>query len=269
MLDRDLAALYGVSTKTLNQAVKRNRERFPEDFMFKLAKSEKDEVVTICDRLKPLKYSSHLPFAFTEHGVAALAGVINSESAIGFHIQIMRAFVAMRRFINDKAELFKRLDSVERKQLTHDRNFEKIFKAIGEKTLSKEQGVFYDGQVFDAHRFISDLIRSARKSIILIDNYVDDTTLMLFTKRQNHVQTTIYTKNFSRQLELDLRKHNEQYQPIMIKEFRDAHDRFLIIDRNKVYHIGASLKDAGKKWFAFSKLHQDAPLMLEKLRHQE
>ncbi|MFH0905939.1 MAG: ORF6N domain-containing protein, partial [archaeon] len=269
MLDSDLAVLYKVQTKVINQAVKRNIERFPKDFMFQLTENEKLELVTNCDHLKDLKFSYTNPYAFTEQGVASLSGILKSKRAIEINIKIMRAFVVMRRFISKNAELFLRLDTVEQKQLEFqlkaDKQFEKIFEVIDNKEFKKKQGIFYDGQVFDAHNFVSDLIRSAEKSIILIDNYIDDTVLSLFAKRKENIKVIIYTKSISKQLENDLDKFNLQYQSIEIKEFHKSHDRFIILDNKDVYHFGASLKDLGEKWFGFSKFDIIALDILKKL----
>lgn len=266
MLDRDLAGLYEVETKRLNEQVKRNIERFPEDFMFQLTEKEKTELVAKCDHLESLKYASNSPYAFTEHGVTALSGILRSKKANQINIQVIRAFVAMRRFISKNAEIFQRLDNVERKHIEYDDKFEKVFDAIENKDVVKKQGIFYNGQVFDAHIFISDLIRTAERSIILIDNYVDDSVLTLFSKKNKNVRITIFTKSISAQLKLDLERYNSQYNPITIKEFKDSHDRFIIIDDTDVYHIGASLKDLGKKWFAFSRFDMAAIELLERLR---
>jgi hypothetical protein len=210
----------------------------------------------------------YLPYGFTEQGVSMLSAVLRSETAVKVSIQIINAFVEMRRFVQGSAHLFARLDSVEKRQLVFEsktaENFEKVFQAL-EASEPPKQGIFYDGQVHDAHAFASDLIRKARKSLILIDNYVDDTVLTLLTKRKKGVTATIYTKAISPQLALDLDKHNAQYPPIAIKPFKDAHDRFLILDERDIYHIGASLKDLGKKWFAFSKFETGALDMLKKL----
>ncbi len=266
MLDNDLAELYGVKTKVLNQAVKRNIDRFPDDFIFQLTENERNELVTNCDHLQKLKYSSQLPYAFTEQGVATLSGVLKSKKAIEVNIQIMRAFVSMRKFISNNVQLFQRLDKTEQKLLEHDDKFEQVFNAIESKNIKPQKGIFFDGQIFDSYSFISNLIRNAKKSIILIDNYIDDTVLTLFTKTNKNVNVTIYTKYISTQLKLDLKKYNSQYEPISIKEFTNSHDRFMIIDNKEVYHIGASLKDLGKKWFAFSKFDKEAFKLLEKLR---
>ena len=265
MLDSDLAVLYEVTTKVLNQSVKRNIERFPSDFIFQLTDDEKNELVTNCDHLQKLKYSSQLPYVFTEQGVATLSGILKSKRAIDVNIQIMRAFVAMRKFISSNAQIFHRLDRVEMNQIEYDQKFELVFRAIENKEIVQKQGIFFNGQIFDAYKFVSDIIRSAQKSIVLIDNYIDDSVLTLFTKRRVKVSVIIYTKIISKQLKLDLEKYNAQYPPIEIKEFKHSHDRFLIIDNKEVYHIGASLKDLGKKWFAFSKLEKEAFELLSRL----
>ncbi len=264
MVDRDLAELYGVGTKVLNQAVKRNVERFPDDFRFQLSDKEKNELVTNCDRFIKLKHSSVNPYVFTEQGVAMLSGVLRSETAIKVSIRIMKAFVEMKKFISNNAAIFQRLEKVEIKQIETDEKIDKIFQALENSSIKPKQGIFYDGQIFDAYKFVADLVKGAEKSIILIDNYIDETVLTLFSKNQN-VNVTIYTKNISKQLELDLSKYNSQYKPIEIKKFIQAHDRFLIIDNKEIYHFGASLKDLGKKWFAFSKFDMKAIEILGKL----
>jgi hypothetical protein len=265
ILDRDLAELYEVKTGRLNEQVKRNIERFPGDFMFQLTEKERDELIANCDNLSVLKFGPKLPYVFTEQGVANLSGVLSSKKAVEVNIHIMRAFVAMRRFIASNAQVFYRLDKVEKKQIEHGRKFEQVFDAIQSKGIKPEKGIFFEGQVFDAYRFVSDVIRSAQSSIILIDNFVDDTVLTLFCKRRKNVHVTIFTSKVSRQLSLDLAKYNSQYPPIELKEFRHSHDRFLIIDKKEVYHLGASLKDLGKKWFAFSRMDKGALRMLDKL----
>lgn len=278
MLDRDLAVVYGVETKVLNQAVKRNIDRFPQEFRFQITESEYDEVVTTSEmfnlRSQMVTSSGHggrryLPYVFTEQGVSMLSAVLRSETAIKVSIQIINAFVQMRRFIQHNAKVFERVELVERRQLVFEseteKNFEKVFQALERRDEPPRQGIFYNGQVYDAWRFASDLIRKAKKSLVLIDNYVDDSVLTLLSKRSAGVACKIYTKNISKQLALDLEKHNQQYSPIDLEIFNDAHDRFLILDGNDIYHIGASLKDLGKKWFAFSKFETGAIEMLKRL----
>jgi hypothetical protein len=251
MLDKDLAKLYAVKTKRLNEQVKRNIERFPSDFMFQLTEEEAKFMVSQNATPSMQHLGGHLPYVFTEHGIATLSGVLKSKRAIEVNIQIMRAFVAMRRFISANAGLFQRIDKAEQKLLEHDDKFSQVFNLIEDKGIKPEKGIFYSGQIFDAYRFVSDLVKGAKKSIVLIDNYIDDTVLTLFSKREKGVNVIILTK-ISKQLKLDLKKHNSQYPEIIVKEFKESHDRFLVVD-DEVYHFGASLKDLGKKWFAFSK----------------
>ncbi|MBU4352655.1 MAG: ORF6N domain-containing protein [Nanoarchaeota archaeon] len=266
MLDADLAELYRVPTKQLNKAVKRNIERFPENFMFQLTESELENL-RFQNGTSRSKYGGrrYLPYAFTEEGVAMLSGILKSDIAIKVSIEIMSAFVAMKHFLAKNEGLFIRVDNIERKQIQHDKNFEKIFNAIDQKQIKPKQGIFFNGQIFDAYTFVSDLIRNANQSITLIDNYVDDSVLTLFSKKKENVKVIIYTKEITKQLQLDLNKFNSQYQKIEIKEFNKSHDRFMIIDNKEVYHFGASLKDLGKKWFAFSKFDKEALNLLEKL----
>jgi len=282
MLDSDLAEFYNVETRRLNEQVKRNIERFPADFMFQLKKDEfenwKSQNVTSNGKvlISQIAISKEkrggrqkLPYVFTEQGVAMLSGVLRSETAVKMSIQIISAFVAMRKFIINNAQLFQRIDAVEKRQLKHeietDEKFDKVFDALQSKDLEPKQGIFFDGQIFDAHKFVSGLIRKAEKSILLIDNYIDETVLTLFTKRKKNVSVTIFTKEITKTLSLDIAKFNSQYPPVEVKEFKNAHDRFLIIDEKDVYHFGASLKDLGKKWFAFSKFDKQALQLLQKL----
>ncbi len=252
MIDRDLAELYQIETKTLNQQVKRNQERFPDAFMFRLNEHEFSELVTNCDRFNLLKHSSSLPYAFTEQGVSMLSAVLRSPTAIQVSICIMESFVKMRRYLVSNIGLFQRLEQFEIRQKNTEKQVDKILHIIDEsRNLKQEQGIFFDGQIFDAYVFAADLVRSAESSIILIDNYIDETVLTILDKRHEDVEAIIYTKELNRQFSLDLKKHNEQYRPIEVRTFNKAHDRFLLID-DKVYHLGASLKDLGRKWFAFS-----------------
>jgi len=270
MLDKDLAIFYGVKPIRLREQVKRNIKRFPSDFMFQLTEEEGDLMVSQNAIPSKQHLGGSLPFVFTEQGVATISAVLTSERAIEVNIRIMRAFVAMRRFIASNAKVFQRLDAVEMRQIEHkaetDQKFEQIFNAIEKRSIKPKQGIFFDGQIFDAYKFVSDLIRRAKKSIIIIDNYIDDSVLLLLTKRKKSVTVKIFTKTISKQLALDVKKFNEQYPAIEIKEFKYAHDRFIIIDDKEVFHFGASLKDLGKKWFAFSKMDIGAFEMLTRLK---
>ncbi|MDD5989666.1 MAG: ORF6N domain-containing protein [Paludibacteraceae bacterium] len=312
ILDRDLARLYGVETRVLNQAVQRNIERFPADFMFQLSKEEfenwksqfaisnKDEfsrsqIVTLNDDSKDLRSQfatsnvnsinltsqivisngrggqRYLPYAFTENGIAMLSSVLRSPIAIATNIQIMRAFTAMRRFIAANAQVFQRLEVIEHTQLSlaahqeeADKKFEEIFRRLDDGSVTQKQGIFYDGQIFDAYVFITERVREAKKRIVLIDNYIDESVFTILDKRTQGTKAKVYTKNLTPQLSLDLEKHNAQYAPIEVEPFDRSHDRFLCID-DTVYHIGASLKDLGKKWFAFAKMELTTDELLTKI----
>ncbi|MFH6958535.1 ORF6N domain-containing protein [Flavobacterium aquidurense] len=266
MLDSNLASLYQVETKNLNKAVKRNIERFPTSFCYQL-NEEEVEILRFQIGTSRLSYGGrrYLPYVFTEQGVAMASAILRSEIAVKVSVEIMEAFVEMRRMLVSNASLFHRLDKIELKQLKTDQKFEEIFKALESDKLHSDKGIFYNGQVFDAYAFVSDIIRTAKSSIILLDNYVDDTVLNILGKRNNNVTATIYTKNISNQLRQDVQRYNSQYPRIEIEIFSDAHDRFLIIDETELYHIGASLKDLGKKWFAFSRMDIEVGRMLQNL----
>ena len=269
MLDRDLAELYGVKPIRLREQVKRNCNRFPEDFMFQISEDEVDYMVSQNAIPSRRHLGGTLPYVFTEQGVAGISGVLNSTRAVEINIAIMRAFVKMRQFLADNANLFMRLESIEKRQLLHelkaDEKFEQLFNALEDKSIKPKQGIFYDGQIFDAYAFVCDLVRSARQRIILIDNYVDESVLTLLSKRGEQVCTQILTKSISKELALDIEKFNRQYPAIDVQTFTLSHDRFLIID-DDIYHIGASLKDLGKKWFAFSKMDVSAIEMLQRVK---
>ena len=252
MIDRDIAELYGIETKVLNQQVKRNMERIPVNFMFRLTENEFHALVTNCARFRRLTHSPVLPHAFTEQGVSMLSAVLKSKTAINVSIRIINSFVRMRKFFLNNVQLLHRMEQLEIRQLRNEEDVEKILSMIDlHKTTQPKQGVFFDGQIYDAYSFISDLVRSADYRIILIDNYIDDTVLTILDKRKDNVNATIYTSKITKENRLDIRKHNMQYRHIHILEFKKAHDRFLVID-DKVYLIGASIKDLGNKWFGFT-----------------
>jgi len=269
MLDRDLATLYEVETRALKQAVKRNPARFPHDFMFELSETEIEALVSQSVIPSKKQLGGARPLAFTEQGVSSLSAVLTSARAIEINIEIMRAFVKMRQFLAHNADIFQRLDQVEKRQLSNelktDERFEQLFSALEDKSIKPKQGIFYDGQVFDAYNFVCDRVRSAKQRIILIGNYVDESVLTLLSKRKKQVSARILTKSISKQLKLDIEKFNQQYPDIDAQTFQFAHDRFLIID-DDIYHIGASLKDLGKKWFAFSRMEMSAITMLAKVK---
>ncbi len=280
MLDADLAELYQVSTSRLNEQVKRNMGRFPADFMFQLTVQEwgllqaqraQSSHASLRSQNAMLKdgrgkHRKYLPYVFTEQGVASLSGVLKSDVAIAVHVEIMRAFVNMRKFLLENASVFQRLNQVELKLLQNDEKFDRLFKALEAGRPEPDKGIFFDGQVFDAYAFVSDLIKRAEKEIVLIDNYLDESVFTLLTKRQAGVKATLYTKSISKSLELDLQKHNAQYPAIELKTFAQSHDRFLLIDQQQLYHLGASLKDLGKKWFAFSRMDSHAVFVINQLK---
>jgi hypothetical protein len=266
MLDSDLAELYGVETKVLNQAVKRNVARFPERYRFQLITSETRELVTICDRLSRLKHSSANPFVFTEHGVSMLASVLRSPRAVAISIQIIDAFVGMRKILSVGSDLSGKLFAIDNKLQDADLKFRQIFQALDCRSQIPETGIFFEGQVFDAWMFVSDLIRSAVTSIVLIDNYLDDTVLKLLAKRKSGVAITLFTRKITPQLSIEADKFNRQYGGLEIRQLTNCHDRFLIVDETSLYHIGASLKDLGKSWFAFSRIDTLAHSVLGRLK---
>ncbi len=265
MLDMDLADIYNVEPKRLNEQVKRNIERFPEKFRFQLTKDEyenlRSQFATLSLESESSttkstwgKHTKYLPHVFTEQGVSMLSAVLTSKAAVEVSIKIMDSFVNMRKFISANNTVFQRLETLEQNQLITSSNIDKIFTAIEAKTIKEQtSGIFFKDQMYDAHSFILDLLRKSNKSIVLIDNYIDDITLTLFSKVPD-IKVTIYTHTQTKQLKLDLEKYKQQYSNITIKTFKESHDRFLILDDNEVYLIGASLKDLGKKWFGFSKL---------------
>jgi len=268
MLDRDLAVLYGVKSIRLREQVKRNGERFPDDFMFELDENEIDFMVSHFAIPSKQHLGGAKPYVFTEQGVSMLSSVLRTDVAVQMSIQIIRAFVSMKKFISNNANLFEKIEQIEKRQLTYeiksDEKFETLFKAL-QSDIKPSKGIFYDGQIFDAHSFISDLIRSAKSSIMLVDNYIDDTTLTLFAKNQN-IKVTLFTHIITKQLQNDINKYNLQYNKVELKTLKNAHDRFMIIDEKEIYHIGASLKDLGKKWFGFSKFESDSFGLVERLK---
>jgi hypothetical protein len=263
MLDKDLALFYGVKPIRLREQIKRNPNRFPPDFVFQL--SEKEIEYLVSQNAIPSKQSlgGHLPLVFTEQGVAAVSGVIRSEKANQVSVVIARAFVAMRKTLGQLHGVLQRLEGVELKQLKTDSKLEQVLKAL-EKDQPAQQGIFFQGQLFDAHVFVSNLIKQARKSLEIIDNYVDESTLLLLSKREKQVKCAVYTR-ISATLKKDLEKHNQQYPIITLVENHSSHDRFIIIDNTQLYHIGASLKDLGNKCFAFSRMDDVLPELATKL----
>jgi hypothetical protein len=252
MIDRDIAELYGVETKVLNQAVKRNIERFPENFMFQLDEIEfknwRSQFVTSNSDKMGLRRP---PYAFTEQGVAMLSAVLKSETAIKVSIQIMNAFVAMRRFMQNNLQLFDEIVAIKHHQLDTDRRIDELFARMDKYAIDDTQGIFFQGQIFDAYAKFENFIAQAQTSIVLIDNYIDLSVLERLTKKRSGIPITIYTSAQSKITQQDIQSFNAQYPLLNVKYTKTIHDRFLIIDNQTLYHIGASLKDLGKKCFAF------------------
>ena len=284
MLDSDLAELFEVETKVFNQAVKRNLNRFPENFRFQLtleeyAKLRSQNVTFIIESDKNLRSQivtsgkhggrRYLPYVFTEQGVAMLTGVIRSAVAIDMSIKIMTAFVEMRKFISNNALLINRIDSIETRQLLFqnesNEKFNQLFNALQEGDKNKKENIFFDGQIYDAYSFIIELIEKAKTDIVLIDNYLDKSVLDMLSKKQDNVNVRLITNPKSALLKTDIQKFNQQYPRLSIEYSDKIHDRFMLIDHAELYHIGASLKDLGKKVFAFS-LMEDKELITNLLK---
>ena len=256
MLDSDLARLYQVETKYLNRQRNRNAERFPEDFCFQLSKEEYE--ILRCQNVTSKKENGsggrrYLPYVFTEQGIAMLSSVLKSEVAAKTSINIMRAFVEMRKFLISNNEMFARLDRVELKQLETDKKLEEVFDYIA-TTKEVKQKIFFNGQIYDAFSLMVEIVEKAGTELILIDNYVDVNTLNILSKKKDGVNVLIVTSGKGNLTDKDIAKFNSQYPKLTVKISKDFHDRFLIIDRKEVYHIGASIKDAGKKSFGITKL---------------
>ena len=258
MLDRDLAELYGVETKRLNEQVKRNIERFPEDFMFQL---DKGELEILKSQFATSSWGGNRkpPYAVTEQGVAMLSAVLRSETAVRMSVQIMKAFVAMRHFMLANAQVFTEIDNIKKHlvasdvhQKETDQKVEELFERMDRYKIDDTQGIFFQGQIFDAYAKFESFIQSAETEIVLIDNYVDLTVLERLAKKKRNVAVTIYTDHRTSLTAQDVQQFNAQYPMLTLNYTSKMHDRFLIIDGKTLYHIGASLKDLGKKCFAFN-----------------
>ena len=267
MLDSDLARLYQVTTSNLNKAMKRNIARFPEHFCFQLTENEYENlrfqngISSLTNNYGGRRY---MPYVFTEQGIAMLSAVLKSEIAVEVSIKIMNSFVEMRKFLLSNQELFSRLDKVELRQIEFekkidsknadtDKKLEEVFDYIA-TTKEVKQKIFFNGQIYDAFSLMVEIVEKAREEFILIDNYVDVNTLNILSKKRKEVDVLIVTSGKGNLTEKDIAKFNSQYPKLMVKINKDFHDRFIIIDRKEVYHIGASIKDAGKKSFGITKL---------------
>ena len=251
MLDRDLAALYGVETRALNQAVRRNIGRFPEDFMFQLSKEDclRSQIVTLNEaRGKHLKY---LPYAFTENGIAMLSSVLRSETAIDVNIRIMRAFTAMRRFVSDHAGLVQRVGAIELKQLETDKRIDTVFDALDRGNLLPS-GILPAESEFDSMRYVSRLIESAQSEIVLVDPYSDAVTLEVLSKKRPGVKVRLVCKDRGKPTPTEIAKFNRQYKGLAVTYSDNFHDRFLIIDNTELHGLGSSINCLGRRVTSFT-----------------
>ena len=276
MIDSDLALLYNVETKRLNESVKRNAKRFPESFCFQLTEDEYADLRSQIATSNTGNTSSkggrrYLPYVFTEQGIAMLSAVLRSDEAIQVSVNIMNAFVKMRRFLAENALMFDKLNSLELKQLEYQKvsneKFDQIFAYISEHE-EVGQKIFFDGQIYDAFSLLVSLVGKAEKSIVLIDNYVDVGTLNILAKKKDGVDVTIYTVRRTRLASQDIANFNSQYPTLTVNYTGVFHDRFLIIDEETAYHIGASIKDAGKKCFGISRM-EDVGIISDILQRLE
>lgn len=259
MLDSDVAMLYQYTTKSINKAMKRNINRFPEDFCFQLTEKEVENLRFQfgTSSLKKENYGGrrYLPYVYTEQGISMLAGVLKNEIAVQVSINIIRAFIEMRKFISLNGKLFKRLTNVECKILEHDKKFDIVFNELQkDEKMEFKQKIFFDGQIYDAYSFIIDIIKKAKQKILIIDNYIDDSILKMLSKKNQKVEVVILTLQNSKLNKLDITKFNKQYPVLKLAYTNKFHDRFIVIDNKELYHVGASLKDLGKKCFAISKI---------------
>lgn len=259
MLDRDVARLYHYETKKINQTVKRNRERFPEKFCFQLTHDDVENLRSqfVTSSLERENYGGrrYLPYAFTEQGIAMLSGLLRNEIAIQVSINIMDAFVEMRKFIALNGQVFERLTNVEYKLLEHDKKFDIVFNELQKNNKEEfKQKIFFDGQIYDSYSLIIDIVKSAKNKILIIDNYIDDSILKMLTKKNKDVEVVILTSQSSNLRKLDIQKFNKQYPILKMAYTNKFHDRFIVVDNKELYHCGASLKDLGKKCFAISKI---------------
>ena len=287
MLDSDVASLYHYETKFINLAVKRNKERFPEEFCFQLTESElenlrsqiapsnsksennwlqfatsstKEETQRVTSSLQDEnnkhRGKKYLPYVFTEQGIAMLSGILRNKIAVQVSVNIMNAFVKMRHFLKDNGQLFERVTTLEYQQIENNKKFDLVFDKLQEKQI-KNQRIFYDGQIYDAYSLIIDIIKRAESKITIIDNYIDDSVLKMLSKKKENVEVVILSSNKSNIQNIDIQKFNKQYPTLKVAKTDKFHDRFIILDEKELYHIGASIKDLGKKCFAINRIEND------------
>lgn len=257
MLDSDVASLYHYKTKSLNLAVKRNIDRFPEEFCFQLTEKEFESLRFQIETLKIQngrgQHRKYLPYVFTEQGIAMLAGILRSDIAVKVSINIIKAFIEMRKFLLMNGQVFERLTKIEYQLLEHDKKIDEVFNQLDMKENIKQR-IFFDGQIWDSYNLIVNIIKRADSKMVIIDNYIDDSILEMLSKKKKGVEVVILTSNNSNIIKLDVQKFNKEYPTLKIAKTDKFHDRFIVIDGKELYHCGASLKDLGKKCFAISKI---------------
>ena len=285
MLDSDVAMLYHYQTKRINEAVKRNKERFPENFCFQLTTEEienikmSNEVLNFksennwsqfatSSKSENIKHrgKKYLPYAFTEQGIAMLSGLLKNDIAVQVSINIMNAFVEMRKFLIQNGQIFERLTNIEYKLLEHDKKFNEVFNQLQVEENIKQK-IFFEGQIYDAYSLIIDIIKKANKKILIIDNYIDDSVLKMLTKKNNNVEVVILTSDKSNIQQIDIQKFNKEYPILKVAKTNKFHDRFIIIDNEEMYHLGASIKDLGKKCFGINKI-EDVEIIEKILKYK-
>ena len=258
MLDSDVAMLYHYETKNVNKAMKRNIDRFPEDFCFQLTNDEfknlRFQIGTLNKKVNNGKVTrKYLPYVYTEQGISMLAGVLKNDIAIQVSISIIRAFIEMRKFMSSNSQIFERLTNVEYKLLEHDKKFDEIFNQLQYEENIKQK-IFFEGQIYDAYSLVIDIIKRAKSKIMIIDNYIDDSILKILVKKNKNVEVVILTSKNSNISKLDIQKFNKEYPILKVAKTDKFHDRFIIIDNKELYHCGASIKDLGKKCFGINKI---------------
>ena len=256
MMDSDVANIYHCETKYVNRVVKRNLERFPEEFCFQLNENEFEvlrcQFVTLNKNGRG-QHRKYLPYVFTEQGIAMLSALLKSDVAVSVSVNIMKAFIEMRKFLMLNGQVFERLTSVEHKLLEHDKKFDEVFNQFQLEENIKQR-IFFDGQIYDAYKLIVDIIKKSNKKILIIDNYIDDTVLKMLAKKKKNVEVVILTSDKSNIETLDIKKFNKEYPTLKVAKTNKFHDRFIVIDNKEMYHLGASIKDVGKKCFGINKI---------------
>ena len=267
MVDSDVANLYECETKYVNRVMKRNENRFPdEEFCFQLTEEEykslRCQFVTL-NKSGRGQHRKYMPYVYTEQGISMLSPLLNSNIAVSVSINIVKAFIEMRKFMMANSSILERLTTVEYKILEHNKNFDKLFNEL-QKDENFKQKIFFAGQIYDSYNLIIDIIKEAHNKIVIIDNYIDDSILKMLSKKQKNVEVVILTSDKSNISKLDVQKFNKEYPTLKIAKSDKFHDRFIIIDNKELYHCGASIKDLGKKCFAISKMENQEILSIMK-----